>query len=90
MHDWKKELDALLAETTAFTKSLKIEIERPQSLPRKDTGQGRLSAPEYGGSEREEIKKRVDSFQAHQERFMREREEYANSLLGRIRPITKA
>ncbi|MCK1489188.1 hypothetical protein IVB14_01790 [Bradyrhizobium sp. 180] len=89
MHNWKKELEALVAETTAFAKSLEIDIERPRSLPREATEQDRLSAPDCGGSEREEIKKRVDRFQAHQERFMREREEYANSLLRLIRPITK-
>lgn len=90
MHDWKKELEALVAETTAFAKSLEVEIEPLQSYPKEAREQDRPSAPDCGGSEREEIKKRVDRFQAHQERFMREREEYANSLLRRIRPITKA
>ncbi|WP_240543285.1 hypothetical protein [Bradyrhizobium canariense] len=48
-----------------------------------------LSFPDYGGSERDEIRKRVERFKAHQERFMREREEHAEALLRRIRPITK-
>lgn len=87
MHDWKSELDALVAETTAFARSLKIEIERPQ--PNEAVAQATSSRPDYGGSERDEIKKRVESFKAHQERFMREREEYADSLLRRIKPITK-
>ncbi|WP_035685986.1 hypothetical protein [Bradyrhizobium sp. Cp5.3] len=89
MHDWKSELDALVAETIAFAKSMKVEIERPRSLPKEAVERGGLSAPDYDGSERDEIKKRVESFKANQERFMREREEYANSLLRRIRPITK-
>jgi hypothetical protein len=46
--------------------------------------------PDYGGSERDEIRKRVESFKAQQERFMREREEYANSLLRRIERVTKS
>ncbi len=90
MHDWKSELDALVAETTAFAKSLKVEIEGPRSLPKEAIERSGLSAPDYGGSEREEIKKRVESFKAHQKRFMREREEFANSLLRRIRPIKEA
>lgn len=34
MHDWKSELDALVAETMAFANSLKVEIERPRPRPR--------------------------------------------------------
>ncbi|MBK3665610.1 hypothetical protein JJE66_30855 [Bradyrhizobium diazoefficiens] len=87
MHDWKSELDALVAETAAFARSLKVDISRPQ--PNEAVEQGTSSGPDYGGSERDEIKKRVESFKAHQERFMREREEYADSLMRRIKPITK-
>lgn len=86
MHDWKSELDALVAETTAFARSLKVD-EQPK--PKKVVEQGAPSVPDHGGSERDEIRKRVESFQAHQERFMREREEYADSLLRQIKPITK-
>ncbi|MCK1680708.1 hypothetical protein IVA87_15155 [Bradyrhizobium sp. 147] len=89
MHNWKKELDALVAQTTAFTESLKLQVERPKSLPGKVTEEARLNAPNYDDSEREEIKKRVERFQAHQERFKRERENYADSLLRRIRPGPK-
>ncbi|MET4608857.1 broad specificity phosphatase PhoE [Bradyrhizobium sp. JR4.1] len=87
MHDWKSELDALLAETVAFTRSLKIE--RSGSELKKVVEPHELSFPDYGGSERDEIRKRVESFKAHQARFMREREEHAEALLRRIRPITK-
>lgn len=87
MHDWKSELDALVAETAAFARSLKVKIERPQ--PNQAVEQVAPSGPDYGGSEREEIRKRVESFKANQERFMRERQEYADSLLRRIKPITK-
>ena len=90
MRDWKSELDALVAETTAFTRSLKKDIEHPRPQPQAVPKRDGLSVPVHGASERDEITKRVESFKAHQERFMREREEYADSLLRRIRPITKS
>lgn len=90
MHDWKSELDALVAEAMAFAKSLKVEIEQPRPEPKKVVESDGLSLPDDGRSQRDEIRKRVESFKAQQERFMREREEYANSLLRRIRPITKS
>ncbi|MCS3765848.1 MULTISPECIES: hypothetical protein [Bradyrhizobium] len=89
MHHWKKELDALVAETLAFTKSLKVQIELPRPESKKVVDPSDLTLPDYGGSERDEIRKRVESFKEQQVRFMREREEYAELLLRRIRPITK-
>ncbi|MBB4263037.1 hypothetical protein [Bradyrhizobium sp. CIR3A] len=88
MRDWKSELDALVAEAMAF--ALKVEIGQPRPQLKEGIDRDGVSLPDYGGSERDQIRKRVESFKAHQERFMREREEYANSLLRRIRPITKA
>ncbi|KRQ12134.1 hypothetical protein [Bradyrhizobium manausense] len=90
MRDWKSELDALVAEAMAFAGSLKVEIELAPGSTEKSPRRDGLSVPDYGGSEREQIRKRVERFKAHQERFMREREEYANSLLRRIRPVTKS
>lgn len=90
MQDWKSELDALVAETVAFARSLKGQTEWPQPQPKEVVEQGASSVPDYGRSERDEIRKRVESFKAHQKRFMREREEYADSLLRQIRPITKS
>lgn len=90
MHDWRSELDALVAETMAFAKSLKLEIDRPKPEPQTVVAPGGLSWLDYGSSERDEIRKRIESFKAHQERFTREREEYANFLLRRIRPITES
>lgn len=89
MNHWKSELDAFVAETMAFARS-KMEIELPRPEPKEVVERGALSVPDYGGSERDEIRKRVKSFKAHQERFMRECEEYADSLLRRIKPITNA
>jgi hypothetical protein len=36
-------------------------------------------------SERDQIRQRVANFKAHQERFAREREDYAESLFERMR-----
>jgi len=43
----------------------------------------RLEPMKWGGSEREEIRKRVATFKANQQRFTREREDYAVSTLTR-------
>lgn len=56
----------------AFAKSLKVEIERPRPERKKVVEPSDLSLPDYGGSERDEIRKRLEPFKAHQERFMRE------------------
>lgn len=45
MHDWKSELDALVAETMAFANSLKVEIERPRPQPKVVDEQVGLSVP---------------------------------------------
>ncbi|MBP0111032.1 hypothetical protein [Bradyrhizobium vignae] len=90
MRDWKSELDALVAEATAFAGSLEVELEQPQPQLKEVANLDGLSVPDHGSSQRDQIRKRVESFKAHQERLMREREEYANSLLRRIRPITKS
>ncbi|UVO30492.1 hypothetical protein [Bradyrhizobium arachidis] len=88
MRDWKSELDALVAEAMAFAES-QVEIEQAPASTEESRPRDGLSVPDYGGSERDQIRKRVERFKAHQQRFMREREEYANSVLHRIRPITK-
>lgn len=44
-----------------------------------------LKQLDVGGTEREEIMKLVRSFKAHQQRLIREREEYALSILSKMR-----
>jgi hypothetical protein len=46
--------------------------------------QPRLEPMKWGGSEREEIRKRVATFKANQQRFTQEREDYALSTLMRV------
>jgi hypothetical protein len=70
MTNWKADLDALVQESIAIAKSIPVEPNRtPPVNP--------------NNSERDEIRQRVSNFRAHQERFAREREEFAASLLKR-------
>jgi hypothetical protein len=46
--------------------------------------QPRFEPMKWGGSAREEIRKRVATFKAHQQRFTQEREDYALSTLRRV------
>jgi hypothetical protein len=46
--------------------------------------QPRLEPMKWGGSAREEIRQRIATFKAHQQRFTREREDYALSTLSRV------
>jgi hypothetical protein len=80
----KVDLDALIEETMAFAKSVRAEpiskaspvfkgVERPVA-ELSPTGQ---HAPLTSStSEREEIKRRVANFKAHQQKIAREREDY--------------
>lgn len=88
--DWKTELEELRAQTDAFAhKVAKIAI--PMALPA-------IPSPSHAGgvasqalssglarSEREDISERFEHFRAHQRRFAREREDFANSLIARMR-----
>jgi hypothetical protein len=80
MADWKTELNALVEETTAFAKSLRVE----PPMPRAVVEPNRMPPVNLNNSERDEIRKRVANFKAHQERFAREREDFAASQLKRM------
>jgi hypothetical protein len=79
MTNWKADLDALIDETMAFAK--RIHVEPP--MPRTIVEPNRMPV-NWNKSEREEIGERVANFKAHQQRFMREREDYAASALRRM------
>jgi LmbE family N-acetylglucosaminyl deacetylase len=121
--DWKRERDALIAQTHAFVQSVTAKMaEAPQSAPpgsetrlpavtphqppvEPEPAATRLEAtpdeplralepPAAAGpppltdlhsDEQDEIRARIASFRAHQERFNRERAEYFNATLGRVR-----
>jgi hypothetical protein len=84
----KQELDALIESTMAFANSVKRSQPIPdlsvalriaeQTLAEtlKPTTPPAIIAPHRSGSERDEIRQRVNSFKAHQEKMAREREDY--------------
>ena len=76
MLDWKANLDTLVEETMTFAKSLRAE----PTIPRTIVEPNRM----WAASEREEIGYRIANFKAHQQRFKREREDYAASELKRM------
>ena len=81
MTNWQADLDALVQETMALTKSVRVE----SPIPRAIVDPTRMPALNLNNSERDQIRQRVANFKAHQERFAREREDYAASLLERMR-----
>jgi hypothetical protein len=86
MDDWQAELEELFKQSTNFVKSVALKIEVPRVRSRAIVEP--VIAPPVAkvtSSEREEIAKRVASFRAHQQRAIREREEYAASVLVRLK-----
>jgi hypothetical protein len=81
MTNWKADLDVLVQETMAFSKAVRVE----PPMPRAVVESNRMPPVNLNNSERDEIRLRVANFKAHQERFAREREDYAASLLKRMR-----
>jgi hypothetical protein len=80
MTNWKADLDALVEETMAFAKKHRVE----PPVPRAITEPSRTPPINPPKSERDEIRQRVSNFKVHQERFAREREEFAASMLKRM------
>jgi hypothetical protein len=120
--DWKRELDALVAQTYAFVQSVtnkREEIARPESRlppvtplqPPPEAGaipveaapvqpaiqqapvQAAVEAPRgvalpspiIQSEVKEEIQARIASFRAHQDRFNRDRADYFNATLAKLR-----
>lgn len=81
MPNWKADLDALVEETMAFTRSIQPQTPLPRPIVEPD----RIPAVNWMISEREEIEQRVAKFKAHQQRLIREREDYAASEWKRVR-----
>jgi hypothetical protein len=92
MSDWQSELDELFKQNAAFLKSLALKIEdHPRSPSRAVVGPATPPpAAKSHSSEREEIMKRVASFKAHQQRAIRERKEYAASVLVKLKATPSA
>jgi hypothetical protein len=80
MTDWKANLDAMVQESIAFRKSIPVEPPKPRTIVEPN----RMPPVNLNNSERDEIRHRVVSFKAHQERFARDREDFAASQMKRM------
>ncbi len=85
MSDWKAELDALVSETMDFARNLRsqlpVSIAPPEPIRPEPV---KLEPMNWGGSEREEIQRRVANFKAHQQQHTRQRQDYAASEWQRM------
>jgi hypothetical protein len=81
MINWKADLNSLVDETMAFVQSVRVE----PPLPRTIVEPNRMPSVNWMSSEREEIGQRVANFKAHQQRFLREREDFVASEWKRMR-----
>jgi hypothetical protein len=97
---WKKERDLLIAQTMAFVQSVAgktgdgrgFEGRLPQVTPVQpptaerpaDVLPARLS-PISHSDMRDEIQRRVAAFRARQQAFNRDRDEYCNAIMAKVR-----
>lgn len=81
MTNWKADIDALIEETMAFAKRIDVA----PTMPRTIVEPNRMPSVNWMSSEREEIRQRVANFKAHQQRFLREREDFVASEWKRMR-----
>jgi len=95
MEKWKSDLDALINDTMAMVAAAQANgsVSGFAQLSSTPEPTGATELPSFvsvddarwtANSEREQIRRRVASFKAHQEQWIRERESYANSILQRI------
>ena len=80
MLDWKADLNKLVEETKTFANSVRVE----SIVPRTIVEPNRVPPVNWAGSEREEISRHIANFKAHQQRFKRDREDYAASEFKRM------
>ncbi len=99
MTHWRQELDALIESTIAFANDVKRRQPNPDlpvALRAAQQALADTSKPvpppvtvtptAWPASERDEIRKRVSSFKAHQEKMAREREDYYLQVKARTLP----
>ena len=90
--DWKLELDALIENTVAFANHVKrkpipdlpVAMKTAEEAPQPVAPPVTITPILLATSERDEIRQRVSNFKAHQERFAREREDFAASQIKRM------
>lgn len=87
MADRKTELDAFVEEMMAYAREIRfgrpVPIDRP--VPIEMSEPPPLPPIKGSRSEREEIEQRIANFRAHQRRVTREREDYAEIMLLKMR-----
>src|SRR4051812_901321 len=95
---WKKDLELLIAQTRALV-APSVDVSRPEPLKRAPHPIERVEKAEvpteplrltprfapmqWRATSREEIKQRVATFKAHQQKFEREREDYCLRTMAR-------
>ena len=95
---WKTERDLLIAQTMAFVQSVAgktaeaegraelIPLDKPAEAERpSEIAAITRASPARPSELREEIRGRVAAFRAHQELFNRDRDEYCDSVLAKVR-----
>ena len=80
MLDWKADLEGLIENTAVFATRVRAQSPMPRTIVEPD----RMALVNWTESPREEIGYRIANFKAHQQRFKREREDYAASELKRM------
>jgi hypothetical protein len=80
MTNWKSDFDALIDETMAFAKRIHVAPPMPSTIVEPN----RMPPVNWTVSAREEIGQRVANFKAHQQRFLREREDFVASEWKRM------
>ena len=88
MMNWKQELDALTESTMAFVREIRhqptpdlpvaipAEQAPPTDTPKPVDQRATIVPTVWATSQRDEVRQRVSSFKAHQEKITREREDY--------------
>ena len=98
---WKEERDLLIAQTLAFVQSVagktteaegrveSIPLDEPTETDRPVEAVPVVRTSPRHSELREEIRGRVAAFRAHQELFRRDRDQYCNSIMARVRAATE-
>jgi hypothetical protein len=87
---WMRDRDLLIEETLAFAQRVAaakpVRIETPTQVePSRMVALEQIAKPRDKLFEREEIRQRVADFQANQQKFQREREEYFKQTMAKVR-----
>jgi hypothetical protein len=81
MENWRDDLNSLIHETMTLVKGVRVE----PPLPRTIVEPNRTPSVNWRLSEREEVGQRVANFKAHQQRFLRDREDFVAAEWMRMR-----